>query len=284
LSFIGVVGLKKKLKTEKSKKPVSLSKRENKTSTHRSSLPEFNSDLKSRFTKIKFRWPILVTLIILIVLILAWPSPIANSSQESTAKVAATQQVLGNSSLGYVTKEGPYGNTSSSYKVAYILGQHPRESRSHKAVREAVQNNSDSLRYCYYLYSINVTQNTYDFDEGRQNGQNLSYQYIVPDINQGNFSLAVDVHASNGASFDKPYVFVPIDNDNSLAIAKNLTSSIKWLYYYELPDYSSPYYTTIPLIRNGTPSIIFEAYAEPSSIIGPQCLEFVMGVDQLDLR
>jgi hypothetical protein len=278
--------LKKKLKTEKSKKPVSLSKRESKPklSYNLPTIPKFNSDLKSRFTKIKFRWPILVILIILTVLILAWPSPMANSSQESTAKVATTQQVLGNSSLGYVTKDGPYGNTSSSYKVAYILGQHPRESRSHKAVAEAVKENSNSLKYCYYLYYINVTQDTYDFEEGRQNGQNLSYQYIVPDINQGNFSLAVDVHASNGASFDKPYIFVPIDNDASLTIAKNLTSSIKWLYYYELPDYSSPYYTTIPLIRNGTSSIIFEAYAEPSSIIGQQCLEFVMAVDHLDLR
>jgi hypothetical protein len=207
----------------------------------------------------------------------------ANSSLESSAKIVATQQVLGNNSMGTVTREGPYGNISSPYKVAYILGQHPREVRSHKAVSEAVKNNSDSLKYCYYLYYINVTQDTYDFEEGRQNGQKLSKEFVVPDINQGNFTLAVDVHASNGASFDQPYVFVPIDNDTSLKMARNLTTSIKWLYYYELPDYSSPFYTTIPLIRNGTPSIIFEAYAEPSSIIGQQCLEFVMAVDQLNL-
>lgn len=170
----------------------------------------------------------------------------ANSSHESP-KIMATPQLLGNNSLGTVTREGPYGNISSSYKVAYILGQHPRESRSHKAVAEAVKNNSDSLRYFYYLYYINVTLDTYEFDIGRLNGQKLSKEFVVPDINQGNFTLAVDVHASNGASFDQPYVFVPIDNDTSLNMARNLTSSIKWLYYYELPDYSSPYYTTIPL-------------------------------------
>lgn len=241
----------------------------------------FVSEWRSKFSK--YKWPILgIILLTLAIITWAWPSPLANSSPE-LVKVSATSQFLGNNSLGTVTREGPYGNTSSTYKVAYILGQHPRESRSHKAVREAVLNNSESLRYCYYLYHINVTQETYDFDTGRLNGQKLSKEFVVPDINQGNFTLAVDVHASNGASFDQPYVFVPLDNDTSLKIAGNLTSNIKWLYYYELPDYSSPYYTTIPLIRNGTPAIIFEAYAEPSSIIGQQCLEFVMGVDQLNL-
>ncbi|MEN6328947.1 MAG: hypothetical protein ABFC91_01465 [Methanobacteriaceae archaeon] len=271
--------MKKKLKTGKQ---VSLSKRVKKEkSSYKPSIP-INPDWKSVLTK--HQWPILGILIILAVLILAWPSPTANSSSGGSAKVAAAQQVLGNNSLGLVIKEGPYGNTSSNYKVAYILGQHPRESRSHKAVREAVKNNSNSLRYCYYLYYINVTQETYDYDESRLNGQKLSKEFVVPDINQGNYTLAVDVHASNGASFDQPYVFVPIDNEKSLKIAGNLSSSIKWLYYYELPDYTSPYYTTIPLIQNGTPSIIFEAYAEPSSIIGQQCLEFVMGVDQLNFK
>ncbi|MDP3066930.1 MAG: hypothetical protein Q8N08_09365 [Methanobacteriaceae archaeon] len=216
-------------------------------------------------------------------LLVAWSPHMVNPRQESSTRVAVTQKVLGNNSGGTVTKEGPYGNTNSPVKVAYILGQHPREFRAHKAIGAAVKEKSNSFKYCYYLYYIKVTQDTYEFDEGRLNGQNLSYEYAVPDINQENFSLAVDVHASNGKSFNKPYVFVPMDDDTSLKIAGNLATSIKWLYYYELPDYSSPYYTTIPLIRGGTPSIIFEAFAEPSSIIGQQCLDFVIGVDQLSL-
>ena len=275
--------MRKKLNTERPERPVSLSKRKKKQdSNKKTSISGVSRDVKSGC--IKHKWPILGILFILALVIWAGPSPLATSSQEAPIKVMATQQVLGNNSMGMVSKEGPYGNISSPYKVAYILGQHPRESRSHKAVSEGVKNNSDSLRYCYYLYYINVTQDTYDFEEGRQNGQELSKEFVVPDINLGNYTLAVDVHASNGKLFDQPYVFVPIDHETSLKIARNLTTSIKWLYYYELPDYTSPYYTTIPLIRNGTPSIIFEAYAEPSSIIGQQCLEFVMGVDQLDLK
>lgn len=275
--------MNKKLNTGRPEKPVSLIKGANKpkSPSKTPSLPGFNWDWRFGFAKHK--WPILGILLVLAIVIWAWSSPPAISSHESPVKVTAAQQVLGNNSMGVVTKEGPYGNISSPYKVAYILGQHPRESRSHKAVSEAVKNNSGSLRYCYYLYYINVTQDSYYFEEGRQNGQKLSKEFVVPDVSPGNYTLAVDVHASNGKSFDQPYVFVPIDDETSLKMARNLTTSIKWLYYYELPDYTSPYYTTIPLIRNGTPSIIFEAYAEPSSIIGQQCLEFVMGVDQLDL-
>ena len=31
-------------------------------------------------------------------------------------------KILGNSSYGNVTKEGPFGNTSSKVKIAYIVG------------------------------------------------------------------------------------------------------------------------------------------------------------------
>lgn len=33
--------------------------------------------------------------------------------------------VLGNTSYGSVAKEGPYGNSSSHVKIAYIVGVHP---------------------------------------------------------------------------------------------------------------------------------------------------------------
>lgn len=229
-----------------------------------------------KLTAGKDRRTLMLILIIFIVLILALVS-----SSEVPSKVVP-QQVLGNSDKGIVIKEGPYGNVSSPVKIAYILGQHPRESRAHIGVGDAVKKNSKSFRYCYYLYYINVTNDTYDFWKGRQNGQNLSYEYVVPDIIQGNFSLAVDVHASNGRYINKPFVFVPKKDDVSLNVSRDLTISIKWLYYHQMPDYSSPFYTTIPLIQGGTPSLVFEAYAEPSSVMGQQCQEFVMRVDQLN--
>ena len=49
------------------------------------------------------------------------------SAEEPVQNIPITQVTLGNESYGNVIKEGPYGNTSSPVKVAYILGEHPRE-------------------------------------------------------------------------------------------------------------------------------------------------------------
>ncbi len=47
-----------------------------------------------------------------------------NNTSE-TEKIVSTNSQIGNSTLGYVYKEGSYGNTSSDVKIAYILGVHP---------------------------------------------------------------------------------------------------------------------------------------------------------------
>ena len=47
-------------------------------------------------------------------------------------------EVLGSTSYGKVVKEGPYGNTSSKVKIAYIVGVHPLESQAHQAMVESI--------------------------------------------------------------------------------------------------------------------------------------------------
>ncbi len=206
-----------------------------------------------------------------------------NPTDKKPSEVLASKEVIGNDSRGIVTKEGPYGNITSPIKIAYILGQHPRESRAHNATMANIRENSESLKKCYYLYYINVTNYTYDYSIGRTNGQKLAYKYIVPEINKNNYSLAIDVHASNGRYTDKAFVFVPVHDSTSLNATKNLTNNLKWLHYYSMPDPSSPAYSTIPIIKNGTPSIIYEAYANPSNTLKQQVKEFILAVDSLNL-
>lgn len=205
------------------------------------------------------------------------------SPATSTSSIEVTTEILGNESMGRVTKEGPYGNPNSITKIAYIMGMHPRESRSHNATMAIIRNNSKSLENCYYLYYINITQETYDYTMGRLNGQKLAYKYVVPDVNSDNYSLVIDVHASNGLYINTPYVFVPINDNKSLNISKNLTDSLDWLYYFDLPNPSSLEYCTLPIIENGTPTIIFEAYGTPNNTIKDQVNEFIWAVDKLKL-
>ncbi|MDO9627324.1 MAG: hypothetical protein Q7I96_06855 [Methanobacteriaceae archaeon] len=234
------------------------------------------------------RWGIVAIIAIFTIFLASFFVPYNNihpttNATNTTSIIVATKEILGNDSMGVVTKEGPYGNPNSTVKIAYILGQHPRESRSHNATMANIRENSNSLKNCYYLYYINVTKGTYDYSQGRLNGQKLSYKYIVPDVNKNNYSLVIDVHASNGRYIDKSFTFVPFSDSKSLKIAKNLTTSLKWLYYYSMPEPSSPAYSTIPIIKNGTPAIIYEAYANPSNTIKQQVKDFIMAVDQLKL-
>jgi hypothetical protein len=268
--------IKNKLYSFKSDKPKSLNKKT--AALQKTTCSENNCILISR-------WGILAIVIIFLVFIGAILTSFneINPAKDSPALVA-NKEVIGNDSRGIVTKEGPYGNISSPIKIAFILGIHPRESRAHNSTIANIRENSKSLKKCYYLYYINVTNYTYDYSMGRMNGQKLAYKYIVPDVNKNNYSLAIDVHASNGRYTDKPFVFVPVDDKKSLEVTKNLTNTLKWLYYYSMPDPSSPAYSTIPIIKNGTSAIIYEAYANPSNTIKQQVKEFIMALDNLDLN
>jgi len=212
--------------------------------------------------------------------------PIYNvySAEEPTTTQPVVREVLGNESYGSVTKEGPYGNSSSPVKVAYIVGQHPREYEAHKAVAENVKEKSDSLKYCYYLYYINVTQFASDFSKGRMNGQLLSNEYVVSDIAQENFCLAVDVHGTDGEYCKKVFLFAPIPKGCSLDIAYNLTSTMEGVPYYTAPNPSSTAYTTVPLIKKGVPAIVYESFTDQSyNLIKEQDKRFILGVDNLNL-
>lgn len=212
--------------------------------------------------------------------------PIYNvySAEEPTGTIPITQVSLGNESYGNVIKEGPYGNTNSPVKVAYILGEHPREYPAHRAVSEIIKEDSSSLKYCYYLYYINVTQYASDFSKGRMNGQLLSNEYVVPDIAQGNFCLAVDVHGTDGAYPKKVFVFTTDQKGASLDIAYNITNTIEGVPYYNAPNPSSTTYTITPLIKKGVPAIVYESFTDqPYNLVKEQNRKFVSGVDNLNL-
>ena len=240
-------------------------------------------DLKNKIMDHPHHKPILGTVTIFCLFLIMIPIYNVYSAEESTSQ-PLVQEVLGKESYGSVMKEGPYGNSSSPVKVAYIVGQHPREYKAHKSVAENVKEKSDSLKYCYYLYHINVTQFPSDFSKGRMNGQLLSNKYVVSDIARENFCLAVDVHGTDGEYSKRVFLFTPIPKGCSLDIAHNLTSSIEGVPYYTAPTPSSTVYTTVPLIKKGIPSIIYESFTDqPYNLIKEQNEKFVLGVDNLNL-
>ena len=193
-------------------------------------------------------------------------------------------KTIGKNSIGTVTLEGPYGNANSSVKVAYILGQHPRESNAHDAIYDSLLNNSDYLNYSYYVYRINVTAESDDFEESRMNGQLLAQDYVVKDVLKNGYDLVIDIHASNGGYVQDPYIFAPVSDDTvAYEAANNVTKAINYVIYYEPASYSSPQYSTIPIEEGGIPAIVFEMRGNPDHSLETEANQFIHIVDKLNL-
>ncbi|MBX7076827.1 MAG: hypothetical protein K1X33_05880 [Methanobacteriaceae archaeon] len=209
-------------------------------------------------------------------------APIINLFTTTDNKPVVNSTLLGTAEEGSVSIEGPIGNQSSNVTIAYIIGQHPRESDSHQAIEGALINQSESLHYKYYIYKINVTKDPTDFTKGRMNGQLLAQQFVVPDVQSKHYRLVCDVHSSNGFYYQDPYIFTPGSSDTvSKEIANNIVKANSWLYYYEPPEYSSPKYCTEPIVQNGTPAVIFEAHGQPGIGLSDQINQLVKSIDNL---
>ena len=212
------------------------------------------------------------------------PTELIGSFAEDSSAQGESAKTIGKNSIGTVTVEGPYGNVNSSVKVAYILGQHPRESNAHDAIYDSLLNNSDYLNYSYYIYRINVTAESDDFEESRMNGQLLAQDYVVSDIIKNDYSLAIDIHSSNGGYVQDPYIFAPRSNDTvAYDAANNVTKAINYVIYYEPASYSSPQYSTIPIDDGGVPAIVFEMRGNPDHSLETEANQFIHAVDKLIL-
>lgn len=229
-------------------------------------IPQFNIDNVPPIPTTTALLIIAVISLLLVMLFTVNTPDTINNTENNTEIIENTQPTtvkLGNNTLGYVVKEGPYGNTESKVKIAYILGVHPREKGAHQLMEQAFKESKDNLSYCYYIYKINVTENPRDYSASRMNGQKLAYKYAVPDMINNNFTFAVDSHYSNGNWGVSRFVFTPRENNTlSSQIGHAMTDYFDWLTYFTPEDPTSPDYVTGPLNDGGVASIIYEAYTE----------------------
>ncbi|MDZ4171788.1 MAG: hypothetical protein U1C19_06435 [Methanobacteriaceae archaeon] len=193
-----------------------------------------------------------------------------------------SKTILGSNNLGSVEKIGPYGNTKSHVKIAYIIGVHPLEHKSHTAIYRTIVNQEKSLNYCYYIYRVKVTKDAKSYSKGRANGQYLARDYVVPDIKKQRYNLVVDVHSHRGNYAKKRFVFAPKNHRASKKVALRITN--RWLSYHYPKSQTSPKYVTEPLVRSGIKTIIYENYMyQTYSKTYSQAVSFVKVVDKLKL-
>lgn len=171
--------------------------------------------------------------------------------------------------MGSVHLHGPYGNRESKIKIAYNIGMHPLESKSHRALFETILSKSDELNYQYHIYNINVSGPLDEKTEGRMDGQLLAQEFVAPHIIDNDYDFFVDIHSNKGqrgpGKYEKTnFIFAPGFDEKSSEYMNILLDSIKELCYYA-PEYrTSPEYITIPVVNSGIPTIVYETFSYES--------------------
>jgi hypothetical protein len=192
-----------------------------------------------------------------------------NSNGTNSTNGLSTK-ILGSNNKGTVELIGAFGNTSSKIKIAYVIGLHPLESAVHNALYNAIISKSN-LKYCYYIYRINVTKDPSDYSEGRMNGQLLAEEFVLPHIISNNYNLVIDVHSNQGTtggSYEETnFIFAPLNHTASKIIADSIISKIPELTYYYPPSQTSPPFLTNPLVQAGIPTILYETYMYESASV-----------------
>lgn len=185
----------------------------------------------------------------------------------SEAQVDSTEyesELLGRNDLGSVHLHGPFGDKDSKVRIAYVIGMHPLESKSHRALFEKLTAKTD-LRNCYYLYNINVNEDSSE-TEGRLEGQLLAQEFIRDDIIDKKYDLFLDIHSNRGPQGPGDYqitnfVFAPGFDDKSSEYMNRILDNMDEIVYYAPEFRSSPPYITEPTAKAGIPTLVYECYS-----------------------
>lgn len=209
-------------------------------------------------------------------------------SPTDIAQVDSTQfdcELLGENDLGSVHLHGPFGDEASDVKIAYLIGMHPLESKSHRALFDKLTSKKD-LKYCYYLYNINVKDSSTE-TEGRLEGQLLAQEFVAPHIINEKYDLFLDIHSNRGPSGPGDYkitnfVFAPGFDEKSTVFMDEIIDAIDEIVYYAPEFRSSPPYITEPTSNAGIPTIVYECYSyEPMEVSYDLALKLINCVDNL---
>jgi hypothetical protein len=238
----------------------------------------------------KIEWLLITIILIIIGLTATGAVEIDDNYSNIILQINPPQdmKIMGMNDYGYVVREGPYGDQNATITIAYILGVHPLEYKSHWAIKKALMERKDTLNYKYYIYEVGVLNDRYDYNLGRMHGQELALAYVVPDIVNGRFALVIDVHSNRGNYSEKRFIAVPVSDLDSENAAGQIVDNIPWLKFYIPPAERGPTsgpYVSIPLIRSDTPTIVYETYSQDKyDLVVWQAFNLVEVVDGINWR
>ena len=143
-----------------------------------------------------------------------------------------SSQLVGENSLGTVTKVNYTHTNNATVKIAVVSGMHSRENL-HKFVLPLVCRffaitHEDAEIVNYY---VQVTDSPEKFKKGRANGESLVHDYVVKDVKKSDFDLVIVGHDHEPGYGEGYYIATPTMDNASVDLAKEVTSDIGFNYY-----------------------------------------------------
>ncbi len=207
---------------------------------------------------------ILFALLILLIIFAGITFLIQEESHKDIETLDQYTTILGNNSNGTVYKI-TCGNNSSNDTVIVILGVHSLEGGIHNVTNDTIINltkeNSLNKKFIVYFIKLNYKDsglNTSDYNTNRHMGELLANEYVVPDIENYDPYLVIDIHEMESYWEKQSYVGVMdnksiVEMDYAYKISDNLSYPI-----YTINAGSSPEWVTIPIAKNNHTVILFE--------------------------
>ncbi len=178
----------------------------------------------------------------------------ANFSQHST---------LGSNQQGYVTKDvySHYGNPQA--KIAVVTGMHPRENLSTNTVPLVVKIFALTNNVEIVNYHVTVTDQPDDFYAGRENGQALVAQYVIPDVKQSDYQLVIVAHDHEQGYGEGYYIATPTHDSKSVTLGEAVHQLLPLFNYYSGSSTSREKSSSIsqvdrPMTNAGFPVFVYE--------------------------
>lgn len=206
---------------------------------------------------------LLATLILLIILAGA-ATFIHHGQQKTVENIDKHATIIGNNSNGTVYRI-TCGNELSNNTAVLILGVHNLEGGIHNATYDTIMNltqeNSLNNKYVVYYIKLNYKDsgmNISDYNTNRHMGELLANEFVVPDIENYNPYVIVDVHEMEDYWDLQKYVGV-VDNKSSTTMdyANRIGKDLSYP-AYTIKTGTSPEWVSIPLAQKNHNVVVFE--------------------------
>ncbi len=171
---------------------------------------------------------------------------------------------LGSDGNGYVKKFEYSFKNAPKGKIAIVTGMHPRETLSKNASEDAVKKYAQSNRVNIVNYMVEVNESYDNVFAGRNKGESLVADYIVPDIVKSGFKVVIICHDHKKGYGDGFYVATPTMDPKTLALADAFRKiSPEYKYCERDPDKTAKSKSISrvdePIANSGTPIFVYES-------------------------